>query len=215
MMTRRGFLATPVGAAMRLTNRELRPATLDMREPMRRASECIINRMDPSMAFQPWFAVQVVNCRPTKLRHDIWDFGDTTGRFLEGLILARQMIKPDPAMITAEDRIRKFFNSLFDSTGLIYNPALKQPDHMFAQGSALYALVTDFQQGQDASIRTRIEKFIDALNKSAVRETDYLWFPQVATKKGACPHMAAYQILPAVRFYELTVTRRHCDLRHG
>jgi GH24 family phage-related lysozyme (muramidase) len=203
-MTRRGFLTVPVAAAMRITKRELRPATLDLREPMRRASECIINRMDPSMAYQPWFAVEVVNGRPTKLRHDIWDFGDTTGRFLEALILARQMIKPDPAMTTAEDRIRTFFNSLFDSTGLIYNPTLKQPDHMFAQGSGLYALVTDFEQSHDAAVRTRIEKLIDALNKSAVQEADYLWFPQVATKKSACPHMAAYQILPAVRFYELT-----------
>jgi hypothetical protein len=114
------------------------------------------------------------------------------------------MIPPDPAMTTAEDRIRRFLNSLFDSTGLVYNPALKQPDHMFAQGSALYALVTDFEQSRDPIVRARIEKFIGALNKSAVQERDYLWFPQVATKKGACPHQAAYQVLPAVRFYELT-----------
>jgi hypothetical protein len=160
--------------------------------------------MDPSMKYQPWFAVEVVNGRPTKLRHDVWDFGDTSGRFVEALILARQMIQPDAAMTTAEDRIRRFFNSLFDSTGLVYNPALKQPDHMFAQGSALYALVTDFEQTRDAALRTRIEKFIGGLNKSAVQERDYLWFPQVATKKGACPHQAAYQVLPSVRFYELT-----------
>jgi hypothetical protein len=203
-MTRRSFLATPVVAGMRATASELRPATLDLREPMRNAVECLINRMDPSMKYQPWFAVDVVNGHPTKLRHDVWDFGDTGGRFVEALILARQMIQPNPAMIIAEKRIRRFFNSLFDSTGLVYNPALKQPDHMFAQGSALYALVTEFEEGRDPIVRTRIEKFIDALNKAAVQERDYIWFPQVATKKGACPHQAAYQILPAVRFYELT-----------
>src|SRR6185437_3611065 len=103
---------------------------------------------------------------------------DTSGRFVEALILARQMIPADPAMTTAENRIRKFFNSLFDSTGLVYNPALKQPDHMFAQGSALYALVTDYEESRDAGVRARIEKFIGALNKSAVQERDYLWFPQ-------------------------------------
>src|SRR6185437_5386504 len=129
---------------------------------------------------------------------------DTSGRFVEALILARQMIPADPAMTTAENRIRRFFYSLFDSTGLVYNPILKKPDHMFAQGSALYALVTEFEQSQNPAIRARIEKFIGALNKSAVQERDYLWFPQVATTKGACPHQAAYQILPAVRFYELT-----------
>jgi hypothetical protein len=203
-MTRRSFLATPVVARLRGTPSELRPATLDLREPLHSAVECVINRMDPSMHYQPWFTVDVVNGRPTKLRHDVWDFGDTSGRFLEALILARQMIPPDPAMTTAEDRIRRFLNSLFDSTGLVYNPGLKQPDHMFAQGSALYALVTDFEQSREPALRARIEKFISALNRSAVQERDYLWFPQVATKRGACPHQAAYQVLPAVRFYELT-----------
>lgn len=203
-MTRRSFLATPSIACMHVMAAELRPATLDLREPMHRAVDCVINRMDPSMQYQPWFAVEVVNGHPTKLRHDVWDFGDTSGRFLEALILPRQMIQPHPAMTSAENRIRKFLNSRFDSTGLVYNPALKKPDHMFAEGSALYGLVTDFEQGRDAAVRTRIEKFIAALNKSAVQETDYLWFPQVATAKAACPHQAAYQILPAVRFYELT-----------
>jgi hypothetical protein len=203
-MTRRSFLAIPVAASMRATASEVRPATLDVREPMGNAVECLINRMDTSMKYQPWFAVDVVNGRPTKLRHDVWDFGDTSGRFVEALILARQMIQPDPAMILAEKRINRFFNSLFDSTGLVYNPALKQTDHMFAQGSALYALVTEFEEGRNANVRTRIENFIAGLNRVAVQERDYLWFPQVATKKGACPHQAAYQILPAVRFYELT-----------
>jgi hypothetical protein len=203
-LTRRSFLATPVVAGVRATASELRPATLDLREPMHKAVECMMNRMDPSMGYQPWFAVDVVNGYPTKLRHDIWDFGDTSGRFVEAFILARQMVQPDPAMITAEKRINRFFNSLFDSTGLVYNPALKQPDHMFAQGSALYALVTEFEEGRDPVVRTRIEKFIGALNTAAVQESDYIWFPQVATKKGACPHQAAYQILPTVRFYELT-----------
>jgi hypothetical protein len=203
-MTRRTFLSTPVIAGMHVTASEMRPATLDVREPMSRAVECLINRMDASKGYQPWFGVDVVNGRPTRLRHDIWDFGDTAGRFVEGLILARQMIQPDPAMIIAEQRIRRFFHSLFDSTGLVYNPALKQTDHMFAQGSALYALVTEFEEGRNANVRTRIENFIAGLNRVAVQERDYLWFPQVATKKGACPHQAAYQILPAVRFYELT-----------
>jgi hypothetical protein len=203
-MTRRTFLATPVIAGIHATTPEVRPATLDLREPLRRAVECVINRMDPAMNFQPWFAIDVVNGRPTKLRHDTWDFGDTSGRFLEALILARQMIEPDREMIVAEERIRRFLNSLFDSSGLVFNPMLKGPDHMFAQGSALYALVTDYEQGRDPAVRGRIENFIGALNKAAKQERDYLWFPQVATPKSACPHQAAYQVLPAVRFYELT-----------
>ncbi len=173
-----------------------------------------MNRMDPSMGYQPWFAVDVVNGYPTKLRHDVWDFGDTGGRFLEALVLARQMIQPDPAMIIAEKRIKRFFNSLFDSTGLVYNPALKQPDHMFAQGSALYALVTEFEEGRDPIVRTRIENFIGALNRAAVQESDYLWFPQVATARKVRArikrHTKYYRQCASMN---LQATRRLCGLR--
>lgn len=203
-MTRRTLLMVPTVLGMLAAEDELRPATLDLRKPLRRAVECVINRMDPALNYQPWFAIDVRNGRPTKLRHDVWDFGDTSGRFLEALLLARQMVQSDQAMLAAEERIRRFLNSLFDSSGVVYNPMLKQPDHMFAQGSALYGLVTDFEQRRDRATRIRIENFIGALNKAARQESDYLWFPQVATSKGACPHQAAYQILPAVRFYELT-----------
>ncbi|MGI9071558.1 MAG: tetratricopeptide repeat protein [Bryobacteraceae bacterium] len=104
----------------------------------------------------------------------------------------------------AEQRARRFFNSLFDSTGLVFNPELKGPDHMFSQGSALFALVADFEARHDPAVRARIEHMIAALDRVAVQERDYLWFPQVATKVAPCSHMAAYQVYPIVHFHELT-----------
>lgn len=96
---------------------EHRPATLDLRDPLRRAVDCVINRMGQVLNYQPWFAIDIVNGRPTRLRHDMWDFSDTSGRFLEALILAKQMIHSDPEMLQAEERIRRFLNSLFDADG--------------------------------------------------------------------------------------------------
>jgi hypothetical protein len=206
-MNRRTFFAALPCAVAPLWGKPsgvLRPATLDLSEPMRLAADCILNRMDPSQSYRPWFAVEVVNHRPTRLRHDVWDFGDTSGRFLEGLILARQMIPATPEMTAGEQRMRRFVLALLDEQGVIWNPDKKVPDHMFAQGSALYGLVTDFEDSRDSALRIRIENFIAGLDRLAVHEKDYLWFPQVATKIAPCSHQAAYQVLPVVRFYELT-----------
>jgi hypothetical protein len=207
-MNRRRFLAAVSGSciasAFPRTTSSVRPLSLDLRIPLRLAVSCVINRMDPSAHYRPWFAVDVKNCTPTKLRHDVWDFGDTSGRFLEALILARQMIEPTANMLQAERRIRTFLDSLIDSSGLVWNPEQKGTDHMFSQGSALYGLVTDFEARRDSALRRQIELFIAGLDRRAHHEADYLWFPEVATPIAPCAHMAAYQVFPIVRFYELT-----------
>jgi hypothetical protein len=159
--------------------------------------------MDPARNYRPWFGVQVENGLPAKLVHERWDLGDTSGRFLEGFVMARQMFSPSPLMQRSEQRIREFLNSLFKD-GVVSGEDPKSIDHMFAQGSALYGLVSDYESNRHAALRARIESFILALEKLAVREADYSWYPQVATKIAPCSHMGAYQIFPIVRFYELT-----------
>jgi len=204
-ITRRSLLRSVASlpAAVAGAAPALRPDTLDLRGPLRGAVACLIHRMDPSQNYRPWFAVAVEHGKPVRLRHDNWDFGDTSGRFLEALILARQMIPASSEMQFGEERIRRFLLSLFQD-GVIANPDQKAPDHMFAQGGALYALVTDYEAQPTAAARARIEHLIKSLSRLAVRTGDYLWFPQVATKIAPCSHMAAYQVLPVVRYYELT-----------
>lgn len=207
-MLRRDFLSTLWGGAIagvlpRVATLS-RPATLDIREPVRLATACISNRMDPNADYRPWFLVEVKDSKPVRLHHDIWDFGDMSGRFLEGLILARNMFEPNSSMLQDEGRIRRFFVSLLGTDGLVQNPDQHGIDHLFAQGSALYGLVTDFNDGRDPEAAKRISALIAGLDKLAHHESDYLWFPEVATPIAPCAHMAAYQVLPAVRFYELT-----------
>jgi hypothetical protein len=170
---------------------------------MRAAAECLMNRMDPDQNYRPWFGVQIEKGLPAKLVHEKWDLGDTSGRFLEAFIMARQMLSPPPFMRLSEGRIRRFLNSLFQD-GVISGEDATGIDHMFAQGSALYALVSDYAASPGAGLRARVERFILALEKLAVKEEDYSWYPQVATKQAPCSHMGAYQIFPMVRFYELT-----------
>jgi hypothetical protein len=207
-MLRRDFLSmlcagAAVGALPRAA-KSSQPDTLDLRVPVRLAVSCISNRMDPSMGYRPWFLVEVKDSKPIRLRHDVWDFGDMSGRFLEGLILARNMFDPTKSMLQDEGRIRGFLSSHLGPDGLVMNPDKHDVDHMFAQGSALYGLVTDFNDGHSVKVKGRIRSLIDGLNERARQEDDYLWFPEVATPIAPCSHMAAYQVLPVVRFYELT-----------
>jgi hypothetical protein len=216
-MLRRDFLSTlcagaAVGAWPQTAKLSL-PHTLDLRVPVRLAASCISNRMDPSMGYRPWFLVEVKDSKPIRLRHDVWDIGDMSGRFLEGLILARNMFEPTSSMLRDEGRIREFLSSHLGPDGLVMNPDKHDVDHMFAQGSALYGLVTDFNDGHSPIVKERIRALIHGLNKRARQEDDYLWFPEVATTIAPCSHMAAYQVLPVVRFFELT--REPAALRYA
>jgi hypothetical protein len=49
----------------------------------------------------------------------------------------------------------------------------------------------------------RIEHFIESLSRLAVYAGDNFWSPG-ATSIAPCSHMAAYQVLPVVHYYELT-----------
>lgn len=62
-------------------------------------------------------------------------------------------------------------------------------------------------------MRKRIEALLAALGRHARHDADYLWFPDVATLIAPCVHMVAYQMVPLVRFYELT--RNETALRYA
>ena len=177
---------------------------LDLRVPLSLATCCIINRMDPEAGFRPWFALDVRDGVPTRLRHDSWDHGDMSGRFLEGLILARHMVPASADMLQAEARIRAYLVSVLGSAGVIVNPDTGRRDHPFSQGSALYGLVTDFNDSGAPEARQRIEALIRGLDASASHRRDYLVFDELATPLAPCSQHAAYQVLPVMRFHELT-----------
>lgn len=164
MLNRREFLTTAAVAAFfpkspYSPSEPRQPKTLDLRIPMRAAAECAINRMDPARNYRPWFGVQIENGLPAKLVHEKWDLGDTSGRFLEAFVMARQMFSPPPLMRLSEKRIREFLNSLFRD-GVVSSEDPAAIDHMFAQGSALYGLVSDYEASPDAGLCARIESFI-------------------------------------------------------
>ncbi len=64
---------------------------LDLRAPMALAARAIPPRLDPAQDYRPWFLIRGSNGIPSTPEHASWDLGDMTGRYLDGLILARRM----------------------------------------------------------------------------------------------------------------------------
>src|SRR6185369_2454287 len=64
---------------------------MDLRDPMELAAKAIPPRLDPAMDYRPWFLLKGRDGIPATPEHASWDLGDMTGRYLEGLILARRM----------------------------------------------------------------------------------------------------------------------------
>ena len=86
---------TPVAALPAAEHQGESPTvTLDLREPMQLAARAIARRLDPAEEFRPWFLLRGRGGVPVAPEHANWDLGDMTGRYLEGLILARHIAAP-------------------------------------------------------------------------------------------------------------------------
>lgn len=94
-------------------------ATLDLLEPMALAAHAIVHRLDPAQGDRPWFKLRGEGGIPAALKHDTWDFGDMTGRYLEGLILARHMGITDPALSDAEGRLGRYLLKILGPDGQV------------------------------------------------------------------------------------------------
>jgi hypothetical protein len=66
------------------------------------AAHAIARRLDPNQDNRPWFKLKGEGGIPVSPEHDTWDFGDMTGRYLEGLIMARHMGVTAPEFSDAE-----------------------------------------------------------------------------------------------------------------
>jgi hypothetical protein len=187
----------------------------DLTQAMVLAADSIVAHMDESAGFRPCFYIKGRDGVPATLGHGSWDLGDMTGRYLESMIMVRHMVGATDDWSAAEQRLRAFLESLFGPSGLVMDIDKDAPDHMFAQGSALYGLVKLFEDGRDVGIQARIESFIRSLLAHATVVEDYVIYPDCATASASCSHMAGYQIFPVMRFYELTGFQPALELAEG
>jgi hypothetical protein len=178
--------------------------TLDLREPMELAAHAIARRLDPAQEYRPWFMLRGHRSVPVTPEHASWDLGDMTGRYLEGLILARHMGVSDPELSEAEGRLSRYLFKILGPDGLVHDPSSGAVDHSFSQGSALYGLVAWFEDTGDPVVRRATEKLITGLLQRMQRLGDQLVDPTVKLEQSSGSHLTGYAIYPMARFYELT-----------
>jgi hypothetical protein len=190
-------------------------ATLDLREPMQLAAHAIVRRLDPAEGYRPWFLLRGRGGVPVAAEHANWDLGDMTGRYLEGLILARHMGVSDPELSQAEGRLGHSLLNLLGSDGLVHDLKSGAVDHSFSQGSALYGLVTWLEDSGDPAVRQATERLITGLLRRMQPQGDHLIDPTVKLQESSGSHLTGYGIYPAARFYELTGYQDALTLAEG
>jgi hypothetical protein len=184
--------------------RNPRRVSVDLVAPAARAADNICRRLDAGQSYRPWFWVEGRDGVPVAVEHRSWDFGDMTGRYLEALVRVRRMAGPRARWSRAEERLRVYLAALYGPNGLVMDTDRGEPDHVFSQGSALYGLVADLEDGRRPETLALLERQVSGLVGWGHWRDDMCTWPELATAVSPCTCMAGYLITPLVRLYELT-----------
>jgi hypothetical protein len=155
------------------------------------AMSALLSRLDLEMDARPYFWIDLRQT-PPQASHSYWDTSDIAGRFVDGLVLARQMTGRTDNQ-GAEMQLRRFLWSQQDpEDGLFYNweednaahkylpdgaeTSVRRHVDMFCQRAPLLAMTTLLATG-DETMRPRLEKMVRGLLGIAERNGDELRFP--------------------------------------
>ncbi len=195
------------------------PDTLDLTDHAILSQNYLINNPDVKQKYRPYF-VGTVGIEPPYYAHSCWDFGDVTGRFVEGFILNRIMVGSGKAE-GVEKGVRDFMLSLFHEDGLSHRGWIKDWDpekegdiFFWDQGRVLYGLVTWYVHEKDERVRQYIHGMLSGLKKVAIYERNFAYFPYESMYAGKYverPDMtqavwaaSGQPIEPLVRYFEET-----------
>lgn len=162
-----------------------------------------------------------------------WGYGDVTGRMVDAFILVRQILG-EQMIPPEEERTRHFLLSLFDpEDGLSYRPKPIRMAHMFDQSSVLFGLVSWYLESGSLEMERYLDNLVSGLWQIAAKKDDYCYYPLEAYSSGgwdenypvkfgldkfvkADPcHEGGRQILPLVKYYELTESQTALLLAQG
>src|SRR5579871_1326255 len=148
------------------------------------AWESILARLDRERAYQPYFKLDLGP--PARAAHDSWDYCDMAGRYVDALILLRQMTG-----LTAEAEetgLRQFLLRMANPRdGLFYN---QQSEHsayladMFCQSRVLIGLCAWWMETGDAQAREPLRDLAHGLMRIAERREEYALYPRNLYREG-------------------------------
>ncbi|HEY0866881.1 MAG TPA: hypothetical protein VGE01_05870, partial [Fimbriimonas sp.] len=204
------------------------PQTLDLRDRARLAIGHMVANHDHATGY-PYFYLNV-HQDPPVATHNAWDLIDVTSRYVDSLILARDMTGDTHGAEVEAGYRRLLLESLDPKDGLAYRPANAwsvREAEMFDQTRALTALVTWYMKDRDPGIRRRIDDMVRGLWSIGVhivkRRPGYAycyypypawlgdgWNPAVPGEPAAFG--GGSHILPLVKAYEATGNEQALEL---
>lgn len=200
------------------------PRTYFLEEAAELARASMLARLDPALDCQPYFRLDLQS-DPPEARHASWDYCDIAGRFVDALLLARQMTGSTTGM-EEEVRLRAFLLARANpDDGLFYNaeaPWSRYEADMFCQGRVLLGLVTWLLATGDAAVADRLDALVAGLWRIAVHRDDRCFYPrdiwaggqwrEGGLWNGAAPGYAVQQVVGLVRYYRASGSRLALDL---
>src|SRR5207302_1272567 len=145
------------------------PDTLDLRDRARLGIGHMVANHDHQTGY-PYFYINVTSDTPVAT-HNAWDTIDVTSRYVDSLILAREMTG-DTRGRDVEERYRRLLvGNINPRDGLAYRPQLPwclREAEMFDQSRALNGLVTWYLKERSPEVRQRIDRMVDGLWSIAI-----------------------------------------------
>ncbi|HZO91837.1 MAG TPA: hypothetical protein VFB38_26200 [Chthonomonadaceae bacterium] len=204
------------------------PDTLDLRDYARLAIRHMAGNHDHKTGY-PYFYINVHADVPSA-SHNGWDLIDVLSRYIDSLILAREMTG-DTHGTDIEERYRRLLvENLNPTDGLAYRPETPWSQHeaeMFDQSRALNGLVTWYMQERSPELKGHIERMVNGLWQSAIhivkRRAGYsfCFFPYAsrfeegwnpATPGEPCCYNGGALILPLTKYAEVSGDERALEL---
>ncbi|MFH1071609.1 MAG: beta-L-arabinofuranosidase domain-containing protein [Candidatus Glassbacteria bacterium] len=217
--------------AGRIRTRQV-PATLDLRERARASLNYLTRQPDRAQGMLPYFWT-FFGDGPPELRHNHWDYAENPGRFLYGLIAARQ-VTGSLEGINEERLFQQEIYSRMREEGncLTWRPAYSPfsrtrnlPEmNLWDNRSQFMGLLSLYMAYEEPEVRAKLEGMIDGLEKYGIRRDKYFFFEREDIQPGHVvnpqhePRVGQHStgwITPLVKYYQVAGSPRALELARG
>lgn len=212
---------------------EERPHPYDLRALAGLAAHGLTGLVDPDRQGLPYFLGEW-RTRPPHATHNLWDYGDGSGRLMDALTLCTTLREPDETTAHTRDLIEAWVLRQLGHKGLSWVPVepwvepwgasalLSDPNTIesvseisWSQRGTLMGLSSRYLQTGDETYLTHAKKLVDGLLDIAMRHPDGLYFPEGYYRKSGWgfeehnlhPIMVEYNaaaLPPIVRLLEIS-----------
>jgi hypothetical protein len=203
--------------------------TLNLEERAKLALNGLIGYVDTRYDNIPFMHADLLSA-PAYIEHSCWDYGSSTGRLVDAIILARIMSDSEFGK-DEELALRKNLMRFFKADGLSYreeSPFSEPNANMHDQRAVLLGLTTWYGVEGSEEAKVAADRLCDALKNISIKDKDFWFFPLVEYSEHGWPikdavyiHTAADPthtngriINPLVKYHQLTSNEVALELAH-